>query len=267
MKSVVVTGSSKGIGLGLAREFLRRNCAVVISARGRERLNRAVDTLGQEFGSDRVLGKTCDVTDYEQVEALWRAATEKFGRVDIWINNAGISNRKRMLWELAPEEIKSVVDTNLIGLLYGCKVAIKGLLAQGQGQVFNFEGHGSNDMVLAGLTPYGTTKRAVRYLTESLLAELDGKPVIVGTISPGIVITDLLIQDMKNMTEEDRKQARMIFNILGDKVETVTPFLAEKVLANTKPGARIDWLTDEISQQRFADDKYLERDLLSEFGL
>jgi hypothetical protein len=54
---------------------------------------------------------------------------------------------------------------------------------------------------------------------------------------------------------------------MGDKVETVTPFIVEKVLENTKQGVKIDWLTDEIAQQRFADDKYLERDLLSEFGI
>ncbi len=171
-----------------------------------------------------------------------------------------------MLWELDPKEISSVVNTNIIGLMFGCRVAIKGMLEQGSGQVFNFEGHGSNDMVLAGLTPYGTTKRAVRYLTESLVAELEGKPVIVGTIGPGMVITDLLINDLKNMTEEDREQAKIIFNILGDKVETVTPYLAEKVLENTSQGAKIDWLTEEIAQERFADDAYLERDLLAEFG-
>ena len=172
-----------------------------------------------------------------------------------------------MLWELEPNEISSVVNTNIIGLMYGCKAAIKGMLEQGEGQVFNFEGHGSNDMVLAGLTPYGTTKRAVRYLTESLVNELDNKPVIVGTIGPGMVITDLIKNDLNNMTDEDREQAKIIFNIMGDKVETVTPYLAEQVLKNTKQGAKIDWLTDEKAQQRFADDNYLERDLLSEFGI
>lgn len=267
MKTVLITGSSRGIGLGLAREFLIRNCAVVISARGREKLEQAVENLGREFGADRVMGKVCDMTDYAQVEALWTAATDQFGKVDFWINNAGISNRKRMLWELEPGEIKSVVDTNIIGLLYGCKVAIKGMLKQGEGQVFNFTGHGSNDMVLAGLLPYGTSKRAVRYLTDALEVELEGKPVLVGTIGPGMVITDLIKNDFSNMTDEDRAQARIIFNILGDKVETVTPFLAEKVLENTKQGAKIDWLTDEIAQKRFADDQYLERDLLSEFGI
>ena len=69
------------------------------------------------------------------------------------------------------------------------------------------------------------------------------------------------------MTDEDREQAKIIFNIMGDKVETVTPYLAEQVLKNTKQGAKIDWLTDEKAQQRFADDNYLERDLLSEFGI
>ena len=172
-----------------------------------------------------------------------------------------------MLWELEPDEISSVINTNLIGLMYGCKAAIKGMLVQGEGQVYNFEGHGSNDMILAGLTPYGTTKRAVRYLTESIVNELDNKPVIVGTIGPGMVITDLIKNDLNNMTDEDREQAKIIFNIMGDKVETVTPYLVEEVLKNTKQGAKIDWLTDEVAQQRFSDDNYLERDLLSEFGI
>lgn len=267
MKTVVITGSSRGIGLGLAKEFLKRDCSVVISARSKDKLEQEVVNLGNEFGADRVMGKTCDMNNYEQVEALWNMAKEKFGKVDIWINNAGISNRKRMLWELEPNEISSVIYTNLIGLMYGCKAAIKGMLEQGEGQVYNFEGHGSNDMVLAGLTPYGTTKRAVRYLTDSLVNELDNKPVIVGTIGPGMVITDLIKNDLNNMTDEDREQAMIIFNILGDKVETVTPYLAEEVLKNTKQGAKIDWLTDEKAQQRFADDEYLERDLLSEFGI
>ncbi len=267
MKTVVITGSSRGIGLGLAKEFLKKECAVVISARGKDRIDQEVENLGKQFGKERVMGQVCSITDMDQVTALWDASKEKFGQVDIWINNAGISNRKRRLWELEPEEIKSVIDTNLIGLSFGCKAAINGMLEQGFGQVYNFEGFGSNDMVLSGLTPYGTTKRAVRYLTESLVAELENEPVIVGTIGPGMVITDLIVNDFNNMTEEDREQAKIIFNIMGDKVETVTPYLVEKVLENTSQGAKIDWLTDEKVQERFADDEYLERDLLSEFGL
>ncbi len=76
MKVVLITGSSKGIGLGLAKEFLKKDCAVVISARGKEKLDQEVVNLGNDFESDRVMGKTCDMSDFDQVEALWNAAKE-----------------------------------------------------------------------------------------------------------------------------------------------------------------------------------------------
>ena len=67
MKTVVITGSSKGIGLGLALEFLKTDCSVVLSARVKEKLNQEVENLGNEYGTDRVMGKTCDINNYEQV--------------------------------------------------------------------------------------------------------------------------------------------------------------------------------------------------------
>ncbi|MBW1856581.1 MAG: SDR family NAD(P)-dependent oxidoreductase, partial [Deltaproteobacteria bacterium] len=117
MKSVVITGSSKGIGLGLAKEFLKRECSVTLSARSKNRLDEAVKKLGEEFGADKVMGQTCDVTDITQVQALWDAAKQKFSKVDIWINNAGITNPTRLLWELDPAEIAPVINTNITGLI------------------------------------------------------------------------------------------------------------------------------------------------------
>ncbi|MCP4714816.1 MAG: SDR family oxidoreductase [Deltaproteobacteria bacterium] len=266
MKSVIITGSSRGIGLGMAQEFLKRGCAVTLSARSRQKLGEEAQRLAQEFGGDRVFSQPCDVNDPAQLQALWDAAHAKFGRVDIWINNAGISTSTIPLWELDSRQIESVVHTNLTGTIYGCQVAIKGMLEQGSGQIYNFEGHGSNDMVLAGLSVYGSTKRAVRYFTESLIEETKETPVQVGAIGPGMVITDLLLNDLRNMPPEKFEMAKITFNVLGDKVETVTPWLVEGVLNNTETGARIDWLTEEKANARFADEAYIERDLLGEFG-
>ena len=86
MKTVVITGSTKGIGLGLAKEFLKRGCSIVISGRNQHRLEQEVHRLQEEYGDDKVLGQICDVTDIHQVEALWDASKKKFGKVDIWIN-------------------------------------------------------------------------------------------------------------------------------------------------------------------------------------
>jgi short-subunit dehydrogenase len=267
MKSVVITGSTKGIGLGLAKEFSKRECSVFLSGRNKDRLEQEVEELAESSGSDRVAGQGCDVTDINQVRSLWNAAAQKFGKVDIWINNAGITSATKPLWELDTGEISPVINTNITGLIYGSQVALQGMMKQGSGQIYNMEGFGSDDMVLAGVTVYGTTKRAVRYFTESLIEETKDSPVQIGTLSPGMVLTDFLLDKLKKMTREKLEETKALYNVLADKVETVTPFLVENILVNDKSGARIAWLTEEETSSRFQDESYLTRDLLKEFGL
>lgn len=267
MQTVVITGSSRGIGLGLAREFLKRGCRVALSARGRGRLDTATKRLADSFGAGSVAGIACDVTDAGQVRFLWDEAARLFGAVDIWINNAGIMNTAKRFWELDPAEMAAVVNTNMLGVMYGSHVACQGMLAQGHGQIYNLEGMGSNDTKRAGFTVYGTTKRAVRYFTESLVMEASDTPVQVCTLSPGIVVTEFLMEHMKTMPREEYENVRMIYNILADTVETVAPFLVREILANNSTGAKISWLTDEKAAERLHSDAYASRDLLGEFGM
>ncbi len=267
MKTVVITGSTKGIGLGLAREFLKRDCRVVISSRRASAVQQVCADLETQYGKGRVTGLSCDVTDVDQVQALWDHACQHFECVDIWLNNAGISHARKMLWELDAAEVSQVVDTNVTGMMNGCQVAVRGMRGQGFGCVYNTEGHGSNDMILAGMSVYGTTKRAVRYFTQALVKETEGSGVQVGVISPGMVITDLLVSDFQEMDTEQREQARVIFNVLADTVETVTPWLVDEVLKDQSSGTWIEWMNDEKAQQRFEDDAYLTRDLLGDFGI
>jgi NAD(P)-dependent dehydrogenase (short-subunit alcohol dehydrogenase family) len=243
MKTIVITGSTRGIGLGLAREFLKRGCNVMLSGRNKATLDKEIEILGREFGADKVYGTTCDVGVYESVQALWDAAAAKFGAIDIWINNAGVNTPSMPLWELPARDIAAVVSTNLTGTLYGCKVALEAMRRQGFGQIYTVEGHGSDDRKAAGLAPYGATKRAVRYLTQSLQLDAKGTPIQIGTISPGIVLTDLILNQLRCAPKDKREKNIRIFNILADTVETVTPWLAEQVLANTRSGAKIAWLT------------------------
>jgi short-subunit dehydrogenase len=267
MKSVVITGSTKGIGLGLAKEFLKRGCSVAMSGRSRDKLAQEVKNLAEAFGADKVIGQACDVTDINQVSALWDAAKKKFGKVDIWINNAGIPNTTKLFWELDAAEISPVVNTNITGLLYGCQVALKGMIEQGFGQIYNLEGHGSDGRTRPGLAVYGTTKRAVRYFTEALIEEVESLPVQVGMLSPGIVVTDFLLEDMRKMSLEQLETVKTVYNCLADTVETVTPFLVENILKNDKNGTEIVWLTDEKANERFNSDEYINRDFFSKYGL
>lgn len=267
MKTIVITGSTKGIGLGLAREFLKRDCRVVISSRSAAAVQQVCTDLEAQYGKGRVTGLPCDIVDIAQVQALWDHACRCFEKVDIWINNAGISHARKMLWELDSSELSRVVDTNVTGMMNGCQVALRGMREQASGAVYNTEGHGSNDMILPGMSVYGTTKRAVRYFTQALVKESEDSGVRVGVISPGMVITDLLVSDWQEMDTEQREQARMIFNILADTVETVTPWLVEEMLKDQVSGTWIEWMNEGKAQLRFEDEAYLSRDLLSEFGL
>jgi len=263
MKVVVITGSTRGIGYGLADAFLYLGCAVTISGRTQASVEEAVSKLSAKHQADRVLGRVGDVTQIEQVQALWDAAVAHFGRIDIWINNAGINHPRRDFWKHSPERIQAVVDTNLVGVMYGSQIALRGMLDQGFGSLYNMEGMGSDGRQVEGMTLYGTTKYSLHYLTDALVEETKETPVLVGALSPGMVITDMLTSD-EVRSEEDWETTKRIFNILADRVEDVTPWLAQQILDNDKTGVRIKWLTRGKIMIRFLAAPFRKRDLFRE---
>ncbi len=250
MTVVVVTGGTRGIGEGLVRAFLARSCSVVYCGR--------TIPAASAPGS---LAVAADVTDRADVQRLWDEAVAAYGRVDIWINNAGVSTARRPLWELPPADLDAVIDVNLRGLAHASAVVLAAMRAQGGGTLWNMEGFGSGNQKAPGLAAYGATKRAVTYLTDALAREL-GKdsPVTVAHLSPGMVVTDLLSRDY---TPEEFAKARKIFNILADTVETVTPWLADRVLAGVPNGGRVAWLTTPKAFGRFATAAFRKRDLFA----
>ncbi|MFA9564991.1 MAG: SDR family oxidoreductase [Acidimicrobiales bacterium] len=257
---VVVTGSTRGIGRGLAESFLDRRCPTMITGRSASTVDEVAGQLSERFSADLVGGCPVDVTDIDQLRALWSATVDRFGQVDIWINNAGASARRMPLWEQSAADIATVVDTNLTGSLLASKVALEGMVAQGHGALWNMEGFGSNNEAQPGMAAYGASKRAVKYLNKALQKDIAGTGVLANTLSPGIVATDLLVDDYDQSSEEWAK-AKKIFNILGDDVETVTPWLAEKVLATDKTGQRVAWLTKRKAAGRFMTSSFNKREL------
>lgn len=237
---VVITGSTKGIGLGMARAFLGRGCRVVVSGRDPQRIEEALESLTRAAPAERILGRACDVRDPAQVQGLWDAAVERFQIVDIWINNAAANSIEQDFWQHELQVIGTVIETNLLGTLYGTRIAARGMLAQGSGQIYALEGWGSNGERRRGSTLYGTSKAAIRYFSRSLIKELRGTPVRFGTINPGLVATDLLALSTRPGQEA---QTERFINLFGDRVETVAPALAQRVLANRRQGARIVWLS------------------------
>ncbi len=242
MKNVVITGSSRGIGYGLAEEFLSSGCSVFLNGRNKRLISQAVEVLGKKYGSQYVDGFVCDMTDYSQVHRLWEHAVKRFDHVDIWINNAGTSHPRLSLWKDNPGDLKRAIDTNLTGTVFGSHVAISGMMKQEFGALYNMEGLGSDNRKCRGLAVYGATKSAVRYFTESLAIELEEEPIIIGTVNPGIVLTDLFTLHFGKEASK-LEESRKISEILAEEVESVTPWLVEKILSNSENGARITRLT------------------------
>lgn len=170
MQTILITGSTRGIGKGLAREFLGLGHQVVVTGRS---------------------------------QAAWDSGVARFGRIDMWISNAAVAT-------------------------------------------------------------YGCTKRAIRYFTASLARECAGTPVLVGSLSPGIVTTDLLLYSSRGRDPAEWEQSKRIMKFLGDDVTTVTPWLARDALRNQKQGAMIAWLTRGKSLRRFLAAMFRKRDLMSD---
>ena len=264
--NVAITGSTQGIGLGMAREFLRRGHNVMISSRRGQVVDQVVAELRLEWPDRTVVGQVCDVADYEQIQQLWDASVKQLGGVDIWVNNAGTEVGKTIFWRQDPSSIAAIVNTNLVGMMYCNQIAIKGMYTQGGGKIFNMEGFGSNGMIRPTVSVYGSTKRALRHFTKSIAQELEGSPVKVCYLSPGIVITDLLVPppDQRGKAWEEVKK---ILNLLADTVETVTPFLVDGMLNVKQGGEAVRWLTPRKIMGRKIMSYFRSRDVFTPLGL
>ena len=260
MKSIVITGSTRGIGYGMAESFLARNCEVMVSGRTLDSVEAVLAQLRSSYPKDRVAGHPCDVKDPDQIKTLWDEAASRFGKIDVWINNAGISGPQKNIWGLSSAQVKDVVDTNISGVIYGSQIAVKGMLDQGHGSIYNMEGMGSDGRMHGGLILYGMTKYALSYFSKGLVEETEGTPLVVGTIRPGMVATSFLTDQFKDRPEEFEK-AKRIFNIIANRVEDVTPWIVDKILENDKTGKCISYMSRGKFIMRFLTAPFSKRDI------
>lgn len=240
-KTILITGSTRGIGLGLAQEFLKRGHQVILNGRNTNLLEERVKqmtALGYE-----TIGVEGDVSHEETFQKLINTALKKFGKIDIWINNAGLPQRHKYFTGLSSDEIQNLIQVNISSVMLGTKMALQHFKKQGYGQVFNMEGFGSDGRMMDKLTLYGSTKRAVQYFSKSIAKEVKEEAIKVGILSPGMVRTDFLNHSMDDASEEERIRNQKVFDILAEDVELVTPFLVERILKSKKKYARIEFLT------------------------
>lgn len=265
-KTVVITGSARGLGYEMAKVFYHKNYNVVISDIFKKDIDEAKGKLLKEKGSGEVLACVCDITKPKDIIELIKNTKKKFRSFDIWINNAGINQPDKLIWELTDEEISNMIDIDLKGTMIASRYAMEELVKQNHGAIYTVEGHGSNDAIIPGLSVYGTAKRGVTYFIKALAkeAEVNQKDIIVGAVSPGIMITDFLVNALRDKKMELSAKNKKVYNILGDYPDVVAKFLVNKMINNTNNGVRIKWLTNSKAAWRFMTCWLRKRDFFKE---
>ncbi|XP_059063180.1 probable chlorophyll(ide) b reductase NYC1, chloroplastic isoform X3 [Cryptomeria japonica] len=252
-QNVVITGSTRGLGKALAREFIFSGDHVVIASRSPDSVRTTVAQLQQELNEGiaisstrtpetqkrkgKVFGISCDVSNAEDVKKLAEFAVSKLGSIDIWINNAGTNKGFRPLMQFTDEDINQIVSTNLIGSLICTREAIRLMKSQEKGgHIFNMDGAGSGGSSTPLTAVYGATKCGLRQLHASLLKECKRSKVGIHTASPGMVLTDLLLSGAS-------LQNKKMFNIICELPETVARSLVPRMRTVKGTGKAVDYLT------------------------
>ncbi|XP_075508975.1 putative chlorophyll(ide) b reductase NYC1, chloroplastic [Primulina tabacum] len=251
-RNVVITGSTRGLGKALAREFLLSGDRVVVTSRSPESVIETIKELAENLnqvmiatGSSsrkqlrhaKVVGIPCDVSKPEDVKMLANFAASELGSVDIWVNNAGTNKGFRPLLQFNDDDIQQIVSTNLVGSILCTREAMQIMSTQANGgHVFNMDGAGSGGSSTPLTAVYGSTKCGLRQLQSSLLKESRRSKVGVHTASPGMVLTDLLLSGSSI-------QNKQMFNIICELPETVARTLVPRMRVVKGSGKAINYLT------------------------
>ena len=188
-KVAVITGGSRGLGYAIAEAYAREGAQVVIASRTQTAVDKAVRKLRES--SAHAEGFACDVSDLRQVEALAEFAVQKFGGLDIWVNNAGVSAAYGPTAHIPSENFQSVIDTNITGTYNGSVTAMRYFVRQKSGKLVNLLGRGDKGAVPLQ-NAYSSSKVWVFNFTKALAKEYEGSGVDVFGFNPGLVRTDMI---------------------------------------------------------------------------
>jgi NAD(P)-dependent dehydrogenase (short-subunit alcohol dehydrogenase family) len=237
-KVVVITGSTRGFGLAIARAFVEAGAKVVVTGRSQEALDRALNGMQAE---GRVAGFLVDVREEAQVHALAQKVIEKFGRFDVWINNAGYSSGAGMLLDMNPCEALDMFMSNDLGVMHGTQAAMQRFLLRKQGMLVNIYGQGSFLRPASPTGLYGTTKAWLTSFTRTLAQENKGSGVQILGFSPGMMTTDMLTRPrvVGEKAQSQMKNFGFVLRFLGQPAEVSAHQLVKAVANQRKEFAEV----------------------------
>ena len=186
---VLVTGGSKGIGRAICLAFAQKGAQVVVNYGHDEEAARQVDLEVQKTGGRAQILKA-DITGKEDVDRMFKEILDRFGRLDVLVNNAGII-RDTPLMLMADKDWDSVLETNLKGTFYCCRAALRPMISKRWGRIINLASP-SALTGRAGQTNYAASKGGVISLTKSLAREVGSLGILVNAVCPGIIQTEMI---------------------------------------------------------------------------
>ena len=197
-KIALVTGASRGIGKAIALKLAQDGHHVVVNYSGNvEKANEVVEEI-KKMGQ-QAIALQCDVSDHEAVKAMVNQVIEHFGAIDIIVNNAGIT-KDTLMMRMKPEDFKSVIDTNLLGVFNVVQASTRQLLKQKSGKIINLSSI-VGSIGNAGQANYVASKAGVEGLTKTFARELASRGITVNAVAPGFIVSDMtdkLSEDIKS---------------------------------------------------------------------
>jgi len=187
-RTALVTGAARGIGLAIAERLIADGSRVAIVDVDGAAVTEAATRLGKN-----ALAVIADVTKTDDVERAVAMPIERWGRLDIVVNNAGITGRSFPIWELSDEDWQTVIACDLTSVFLVCRAAVKHMLAAGGGRIINIASVAGKDGNPT-LVPYSTAKAGVIGLTKALAKEVATKNIFVNAVAPAMIETELLKQ-------------------------------------------------------------------------
>jgi len=214
-KVIIITGASQGFGKALAKALRQENALVVISSHDKENLEKTA----KELSVDHFLA---DVTSFENVKKLGEYVVGKYGKIDWWINNAGIQIAPSLVEEVDIKKLRYLFDVNFFGYFYGCQIALSYFKKQKSGVIININSTAGLDGK-PEISAYASSKFAIKGLTESIRREVKDLDIKVYGIFPGGMQTDIYKEkypdDLKDYMEVDIVVEKVMANLKSDNPE------------------------------------------------
>lgn len=216
-KVAIITGAASGQGAVEARLFAQEGARVVATDMQEEWLQKVVDEINREYGDVAIAIKHNVAEENDWIHVV-QAAIQKFGKVDILINNAGITGKSLELQDITIEEWNKVMNVNALGNLWGIKHVVPEMQKLGQGSIVNISSlAGING--LGGIGAYGASKGATRTLTKGAARDLGPSHIRVNSIHPGFIETAMITQFTSNEEVKNHLLSQIPLGYLGNPID------------------------------------------------